>query len=131
MEDRDLTWRDLSRLTEDDSGDGYHHSYLYQVGVGDEAVTMPVVEAIAKGLRIEPEAFAEYRMMQLQRDLGNPKPSVRAIEDRTWFDAAVKILNSMTVADLEKAASAEPGDPAETFGADFHEDVESKYPERS
>jgi transcriptional regulator with XRE-family HTH domain len=84
MDDRDLTYRALSRATADTDGKGLTHAHLNMLANGHDKPSMRSMELIAAATRITPDYFVEYRLAKACRDL-NPEV--------VGFEQALKNLN--------------------------------------
>lgn len=47
--------------------EGFHYETLRKVLVGERGLYPPLIEAVAKALKIEPSYFSEYRLWQARR----------------------------------------------------------------
>lgn len=69
MEDRGLSYRALSKATEDVDGKGLTHAHLNMLANGHDKPSLRAMELIAAATRIVPDYFAEYRLAKAVRDL--------------------------------------------------------------
>jgi hypothetical protein len=78
LRERDWSVRRLSRETKEVAPPGIAHVTLRSMMVGDMAVSMRAMEAIAKACLVSPEHFAEYRLEAKREALNWRKRSLRS-----------------------------------------------------
>lgn len=90
LEEQDISMREMVRRGEDRSGgeDSRTVSAVHIVLQGKVAPAIGLMEFVARGLRVEPETFAEYRMWQARR-LFDPT------DGEVGFDGALKNLTAL------------------------------------
>jgi transcriptional regulator with XRE-family HTH domain len=71
MRGRELTYRALAARTRelDPAGAGVSTGHLANLVSGRSRPSIPVLELIARALDVPPDAFAEYALAQLRREL--------------------------------------------------------------
>ena len=71
MRARGITYRALAALTRelDPAGSGVSTGHLANLVSGRSRPSVPVLELIARALDVPPDAFAEYALAQLRREL--------------------------------------------------------------
>jgi len=69
MEERGLTYRGLAELTRVLDGKGLTHAHLNMLANGHDKPSMRAMDLIARACEVQPDYFAEYRLVTAMREL--------------------------------------------------------------
>jgi transcriptional regulator with XRE-family HTH domain len=100
MDARGLTYRELALHTRRIDGKGMTHAHINMLANGHDRPSTRAMELIAQACDVEPDYFAEYRLVSAMRELD---------PDEVGFEQALENLNARLGARRRAAARTRPG----------------------